>query len=102
MFVYVSMCLKNANCTLNKPHRSYVCSVKKSGIGARCTAINFASVLTDKQPMPMQSNKLDFSGQNVFVGFDVHLKSWKVSVMVGDIHHHTFSQDPSPEILVNY
>src|SRR5688500_13166576 len=52
--------------------------------------------------MPMQSNKLDFSGQNVFVGFDVHLKSWKVSVMVGAFHHHTFSQDPSPEILVNY
>ncbi len=50
----------------------------------------------------MQSNKLDFSNQNVYVGFDVHLKDWKVSVMVDDIHHKTFSQPPSPEVLVNY
>jgi transposase len=76
--------------------------VKKKGIGESCTAINFASVLTDKQPMPMQNNKLNFSDQNVYVGFDVHLKDWKVSIMVDDIHHKTFSQDPSPEILVKY
>jgi transposase len=76
--------------------------VEKVGIGESCTAINFASVLTDKQPTPMQSNKLDFSNQNVYVGFDVHLRDWKVSIMVDDIHHKTFSQDPSPEILVKY
>jgi transposase len=76
--------------------------VKKRGIGESCTAINFASVLTDKQPMPMQSNKLDFSNQNVYVGFDVHLKNWRVSIMVNDIHHKTFSQNPSPEQLVRY
>ncbi len=52
--------------------------------------------------MPMQSNKLDFSGQNIYVGFDVHLKSWSVSIMVEDILHRTFSQDPSPQILYNY
>ena len=76
--------------------------MKKRGIGSRCTANNFASVLTDNQPMPVQSNKLDFSGQNVFIGFDVHLKNWKVSVMVDDIHHRTFSQDPDPQTLVKY
>ena len=76
--------------------------MKKNGIGESCTAINFASVLTDKQPMPIQSNKLDFSNQNVYVGFDVHLKNWKVSIMVNDIHHKTFSQNPSPEQLVRY
>lgn len=52
--------------------------------------------------MPVQNNKLDFSNQNVYVGFDVHLKDWKVSVLVDEIHHKTFSQDPSPEILYRY
>jgi len=52
--------------------------------------------------MPMQKNKLDFSNQNVYAGFDVHLKTWKVSVMVNDIHHKTFSQDPSPQQLFRY
>lgn len=52
--------------------------------------------------MPMQSNKLDFTGQNVYVGFDVHLRTWKVSIMVEDLHHKTFSQDPSPQVLANY
>jgi transposase len=75
---------------------------QKIGIGNCCRANKFASNITDKKPMPMQSNKLDFSGQNIYVGFDVHLKSWSVSIMVEDILHRTFSQDPSPQILYNY
>ena len=87
----------------NKPHRSYVCGVKKRSIGEGCTArINFASNKTDQQPMPTQKNKLDFSNQNIYAGFDVHLKNWKVSIMVDDIHHKTFSQNPSPHQLVGY
>jgi transposase len=83
--------------------RSYVCDVGKSGIGERCTAKgNFASNKTDKQPMPMQNNKLDFSNQNIYVGFDVHLKSWKVSILVENLHHKTFSQDPCPATLDRY
>ncbi len=85
-----------------KPLRSYVCPVAESGIDVRCTANIFASKKTDKQPMPVQNNKLDFRNQNVYVGFDVHLKDWKVSIMVDDIHHKTFSQDPSPEVLYKY
>jgi transposase len=77
--------------------------VRKSSIGDRCNAIKFADInQTDDQPMPTQSNKLDFSNQNVYVGFDVHLKDWKVSIMVDDIHHKTFSQNPSPEALYRY
>lgn len=29
----------------------------------------------------VQSNKLDFSGQNIYVGIDVHLKSWSVAIL---------------------
>ncbi len=52
--------------------------------------------------MQTQSNKLDFSGQNIYVSFDVHLKSWKVTIMTEKLTHKTFSQDPNPELLYNY
>lgn len=52
--------------------------------------------------MKAQNNTLDFTGQNIFVGFDVHLKSWKVSIMTERLAHKTFSQPPQPEILYQY
>lgn len=53
----------------------------------------------------MQSNiqkSVDFSGENIYAGFDVHKKSWKVTIMTDCVTHKTFVQPPSPEILVNY
>ncbi len=52
--------------------------------------------------MQTQSNKLDFNGQNIYVGFDVHLKSWRVTILTEKLAHKTFSQDPSPGILYDY
>lgn len=52
--------------------------------------------------METQSNKIDFSNQNIYVGFDVHLKSWKVTIMTEATTYKTFSQDPRPEILNEY
>lgn len=52
--------------------------------------------------MQTQKNKLDFTNQNVYVGFDVHKKSWRVSILMDKIYHKTFSQDPNPEVLYNY
>jgi hypothetical protein len=49
--------------------------------------------------MQTQSNKIDFNGQNIYVGIDVHLKSWKVSIMTEKLPFKTFSQDPKPEVL---
>ena len=49
--------------------------------------------------MLLQSNKIDFKGQHIYVGIDVHLKSWKVTVMTETLTVKTFSQDPKPEIL---
>ena len=28
-----------------------------------------------------QSNRISFKGQNIYVGIDVHLKSWSVTVL---------------------
>ena len=52
--------------------------------------------------MNTQVRKIDFTGQNIYAGFDVHLKSWKVTVMVEDVEHKTFSQPPLPEVLFSY
>lgn len=52
--------------------------------------------------MQTKVTTIDFKGQNVYAGIDVHLNSWKVSIMVEDIFHKTFSQDPNAENLANY
>jgi transposase len=45
---------------------------------------------------------INFTGQNIYIGFDVHKKDWKVTIMSENIVHKTFSQAPKPELLVNY
>jgi transposase len=52
--------------------------------------------------MELQSNKIDFSNQNIYVGFDVHLRSWKVTILTEKVAVKTFSQDPKPELLYQY
>ena len=52
--------------------------------------------------MQTRRNDLDFKGQNIYVGFDVHLKSWKVTIMTEKLTHKTFSQPPKPEVLYQY
>jgi transposase len=52
--------------------------------------------------MKAQVNKIDFTDQNIYAGFDAHLKSWKVTVMAEDVVYKTFTQPPRPEILFNY
>jgi transposase len=52
--------------------------------------------------MQTHSNTLDFKGQKIYVGFDAHLKSWKVTIMTDQIVHKTFSQPPKPEVLHQY
>jgi transposase len=52
--------------------------------------------------MEAQVKKIDFTGQNIYVGFDAHLKSWKVTVMAENMIYKTFTQPPNPEGLYNY
>ena len=41
--------------------------------------------------MQTQVNELNFTGQNIYAGFDVHLKSWSVTIMTEKLTHKTFS-----------
>lgn len=47
-------------------------------------------------------NKLDFSGQSIYVGLDVHKKSWSVSIFSEQCEHKTFTQPPEADKLVHY
>ena len=49
-----------------------------------------------------QSKELNFKGQNIYIGLDVHLKSWTVTVLSEVSVLKTFSQDPSPDKLYKY
>jgi transposase len=52
--------------------------------------------------MHTQSTQLDFKGQNIFVGIDVHLKSWTVTILTEELAHKTFTQPASAEVLHGY
>lgn len=47
----------------------------------------------------LQINKLDFKGQNIYVGIDVHLKSWSVAVLSEHSVLKRFSQNPDADAL---
>ena len=48
------------------------------------------------------NNKLDFTGQPIYIGLDVHKKSWSVSIHSAVCEHKTFTQPPEVDHLVNY
>lgn len=50
----------------------------------------------------MRSKGIDFSGMNIYVGLDVHKKSWSVTILTDEIEHKTFTQPPSPDVLFTY
>jgi len=52
--------------------------------------------------MQRQSNGLNFAGQNIYVGIDVHLKSWTVCIMTEHLEHKRFTQPPEARALYNY
>ena len=47
----------------------------------------------------MQKYKISFEGQNVFVGIDVHLKSWHVTAITESGFKHTLAIKPNAKIL---
>ena len=52
--------------------------------------------------MREQRNEISFRGQKIYVGIDVHLKSWSVTVLSETSVLKKFSQHPSPEALYGF
>jgi len=47
-------------------------------------------------------SKLDFTDQQIYVGMDIHKKSWSISILTDKFEHKTFTQPPNVEVLVKY
>ena len=52
--------------------------------------------------MRKENTKLNFTGQDIYVGLDTGKKSWRVTILTKDFEHKTFTQPPKPEVLVKY
>jgi transposase len=52
--------------------------------------------------MQKKVKTISFKGQSIFIGIDVHLKSWTITIVVGEVVYKAFSQDPCAEKLKNY
>ena len=49
-----------------------------------------------------KDNKLDFTGQTIYAGLDVHNKDFKVTILGENLSHKTFTQPPKANVLANY
>ena len=49
--------------------------------------------------MERQNKVLDFTGYKLYIGIDVHLNQWTVTIRLRDLELKTFSMDPSPQQL---
>ena len=45
---------------------------------------------------------LDFQGSNLYIGIDVHLNQWTVTMRLRDLELRTFSMNPSPQELKDH
>lgn len=52
--------------------------------------------------MQAQKNELNFNGQEIYVGIDVHKKDWKVTIRSKELTHKTFTQPPNVSALVSH
>ena len=52
--------------------------------------------------MEKKNKQLNFEGQKIYIGIDVHLKSWKVSVRLENIAQRAFHQEADPDQLYGY
>lgn len=52
--------------------------------------------------MTTQRNEFSFKGKNIYVGIDVHLKSWTATILSESTHLKTYRLDPSPDALYSY
>lgn len=50
----------------------------------------------------MKNNKLDFSGQTLYIGIDAHKKSWQITIILNGMKVKAFSMNPNPKELYKF
>jgi hypothetical protein len=46
----------------------------------------------------MKNSQLDFTGQTLYIGIDVHKKSWQVTILLNGMKVKVFSMNPNPKV----
>jgi transposase len=46
--------------------------------------------------------KKSFTGENIYIGIDVHKKSWSITILTDYLEHKTYNQSPDPSVLISY
>jgi transposase len=88
---------------LNSPTDRMFKRVENSTELCYITLTNPIDPFTKMMEAVMDLQKLfDFSGQDIYIGLDVHKSNWKTSIFTKEFEHKTFTQDPNPDILANY
>ncbi len=79
-------------------------AIKKGKASLTISAIIFVAKqkITERRLAMNKSNKLDFTGQPIYIGLDVHKKSWSVSIFSNYGEYKTFNQPPEVDKLVHY
>lgn len=49
-----------------------------------------------------EHTQLDYSGQHIYVGLDVHKKKWNVTILTQEIEHRRFTMPPEAHVLGQY
>lgn len=52
--------------------------------------------------MSTENNELSFNNQQIYIGLDIHKKSWQVTLRSGRMFLKTFRMDPKPQELLQY
>ena len=50
----------------------------------------------------MRAKNIYFTGKNIYVGLDIHKKSWSVTVLLDELEHRTFTASPKAKIVSDY
>ena len=50
----------------------------------------------------MENTKFSFKGQSIYIGLDVHLKSWKACFLLDEFEHGVHTMPASAKVLSNY
>ena len=57
---------------------------------------------TQRSLAMVKGNKLDFTGQHIYVGMDIHKNSWNVSIYSEHFEHKMFTQPSEVNKLAYY
>ena len=74
---------------------------KPSGIFHKLSIEGITQTLYDMEAL-QSTEKIDYQGESIYIGIDVHKKNWGVCILTEHLEHKVFAQPPQPKVLAKY